>query len=118
MSNPANYAPGTYAYQRNVNAYGKAGADYVWQTAREGGDVGAALTGLAVQSTGSASFLGNFATQITTDPLAAPLESANNQIENVVKGLFKNPWVLLALALVIFHLLGGFNLIQRKLATA
>jgi hypothetical protein len=60
--------------------------------------------------------LGNLWEQLTTDPLAAPLESANNQIGKAVLNVLKNPWVLLALAGVVFYLVGGFDWIKRKVA--
>lgn len=41
--------------------------------------------------------------QLTTDPLAAPAASLNNQIEKAVGNVFKQPWVLLlAVAAIAF----------------
>lgn len=65
---------------------------------------------------GSESTLGNFADQITLDPLAAPLESANRQIANAVANVFKNPFVLLTVAALVFYLLGGFTWLKGILA--
>jgi hypothetical protein len=60
--------------------------------------------------------------QITTDPLAAPLESANNALGTIgasaIIGLFKNPWVLLTVAGVVFYLLGGFTWLRRQIGNA
>jgi len=49
------------------------------------------------------STLSNFWTQVTTDPLEAPLTGLNNQIGNAVGSVFKNPWVVLVLAAAAFY---------------
>lgn len=66
-------------------------------------------------ATPGASTLGNFWNQITTDPLSAPLDAANEQIGKAVWNVFKNPWVLAAVALGLFLWLGGANWIRKKL---
>jgi hypothetical protein len=43
-----------------------------------------------------------FTNQILTDPLAAPLESANKILGNTFFSFLKNPWVLVTVALVVF----------------
>lgn len=58
---------------------------------------------------------GNFWHQITTDPLGAPLDSANNQLKQVFLDLLKNPFVLVALALGLFFAFGGADFIRRKM---
>lgn len=57
-----------------------------------------------------------FFERVTTDPLAAPLESANNHIGNAVLGVLKNPWVLFAIVVFAFYQLGGFNWLRKQLA--
>lgn len=117
------YQPGGWRYNNIATNYGTSAADAAAKVAASGGeqsDVTVALNKYRSQyaDPGSESTLGNFWRQITTDPLAAPLESANNQIGNAVSAVFRNPWVLLALALLIFHLLGGFDMLKRKFARA
>lgn len=58
----------------------------------------------------------NFWDQMTNDPLAAPLDSANNQLGNAFANVLKNPWVLIALAVVLFLALGGADFLRRQLA--
>ena len=64
------------------------------------------------------STLGNFAHQILTDPLAAPLDGANKILGNSFLALLKNPWVLLTLAGLVFYLVGGFDWLKRKVSRA
>lgn len=97
------YAPGGDIYETISAQYGRAAADRVWK-AQESGRSGAVAEALAEirfgrpldESTGSI-----FLEQITTDPFAAPLGSLNTGLGTVlgsaIKGLFKNPWVLLVL---------------------
>jgi hypothetical protein len=112
MSNLANeYAPGSTKYANLAKTYGTAAADEAYQVARSGGErweITAALNKYRPQyaEPGSTSTFGNFWSQITTDPLAAPLESANNHIGNAILGVLKNPWVLLVLALLVWWKLG------------
>lgn len=60
-----------------------------------------------------------FWSQITNDPFAAPLESANNALGTIgisaILGVLKNPWVLLTVAGILFYLLGGFTWLRRHL---
>lgn len=118
------YAPGGWRYNNIANNYSVAAANDAAAIAADGGEqweVSEALSKYnknAQPVVGGTSAIGNFFTQITTDPLAAPLESANNQIGNAVMGVFRNPWVLIAVALLIFHLLGGFDYVKRRIARA
>ena len=66
-------------------------------------------------ATPGASTLGNFWTQITTDPLAAPLDTANAQLGKAVWNVFKNPWVLLSVAAAVFYAVGGFTWLRKNL---
>jgi hypothetical protein len=120
------YAPGGDLYEALAEKYGRAAADRVWQ-AQESGRSGAVAEVLAElrygkpleESTGSL-----FWQQITTDPLAAPLASANAGLGTVlgsaIKGLFKNPWVLLVLvvggAIYFWPIVGPFvkGLLKRR----
>jgi hypothetical protein len=87
--------------------YGRAAAELVWR-ASESGDSGAVADAIAEVHkwpVRSESTWGLFGRQIVTDPFAVPLESANRGIGVVlgsaIKGLFKNPWVLLVVVLVL-----------------
>lgn len=67
---------------------------------------------------GSDSTWSNFWDQIGTDPLGAPLEAADRQIARAVANVFKNPFVLIGVAALGFYLVGGFDWLKRKVATA
>ena len=116
------YAPGTTKFNNIAKAYGTAAANEAHRIASNGGDsadVTLALNKYRKQvDICSQSTLGNFWDQITTDPLGAPLQSANNTIGNTVKSFFKNPWVLLAIAVLVWGWLGfpGLNSIKKKFA--
>ena len=56
-----------------------------------------------------ASTLSQLVGQLTTDPLGAPLESANRAIGNTVFSFLKNPWVLLAVGALAAWKLGLFK---------
>jgi len=60
------------------------------------------------------STLSIFTNQILTDPLEAPLDSANSLLGNTLADLIKSPLVLIAGAVAIFFALGGLALIKRK----
>jgi len=57
----------------------------------------------------------DFLNQIETDPLAAPLEDANKVLNNSFLSFLKNPTVLLVIGVIIFFVLGGGDLIRRKM---
>ena len=101
------YAPGGDIYNEVAGQYGTDGANRVWQaheTGRAGAvaDVLADLKKIPVRDDSTGSI---FWRQITTDPLAAPLASANRGLGNIlgsaIKGLFANPWVLLVVVVVV-----------------
>lgn len=112
------YQPGGDIYAELFASYGQAGADQIAFAAQGGDatDVNAALVNVKFGQPLNDSTLGNFLQQISTDPLAAPIESANGVLKNTVASLFKNPLVPLALLAVAFFALGGANLIRRKLS--
>ena len=98
------YAPGGDLYDELARRYGQAGADSVYRASLTGRpmDITEAIAtlkaGYAKRDDSTASL---FYQQITTDPFAAPLASANKGIGTIVSsallGLLKNPWVLLVL---------------------
>lgn len=119
------YAPGGASYNNIATTYGIAAAETAYRvslTASQRSEITDALNQYRSQysnpNEGTDSYFGNLWTQLTTNPLQAPIESANNQIGNVVVDVLKNPWVLATIALLIFHALGGFDWLKRKLATS
>jgi hypothetical protein len=101
------YAPGGDIYEAIAAQHGRAAADRVWQ-AQESGRSGAVAEALAAIRFGaplSESTLGILAGQLVTDPLGAPLDSANRAIGNLtwntIKAFLRNPWVLLAVVVVL-----------------
>jgi hypothetical protein len=55
----------------------------------------------------------DFLSQIETNPLAAPLASANTLLGNTFLSFLKNPWVILTIAAVVFFgLFDGVDLIR------
>lgn len=117
------YAPGGEIYIKLAGQYGEPGAVKVYQAALTGDRMKLAnalnsLEGKPPIVASTASTAAIFFDQITTDPLAAPLESANNQIGKAVFNAFKNPWVLVVVVGVVFYMLGGFTWAKRKLGNA
>ncbi len=105
------YQPGGDLYAKLVSQYGQASADAIAQAAATGDRTALAnaienARGIAANS-GSTSTWSNFWSQITTDPLAAPLSGANNLIGNSFLSLLKNPWVIAVIVIVLFFALGG-----------
>jgi len=112
------YQPGGDIYQALLaQGIGAAGANAVAQAALTGDEtqVNAALTQAQFGNplnTSTASILTN---QLLTDPLAAPLSGLNNVLGNSFASLLKNPYVLLALAAVIFFFVfDGVSIIKRN----
>lgn len=119
------YLIGGSYYNSLLEQYGAANADYVASVAQSGDETAVrnALSAVRVayRNSGNAaqvdsalnandtSTLGNFWTQITTDPLAAPLDSLNNQLTKAVGNVFKNPMVLLLVIVAGIGLLGYFG---------
>ncbi len=103
MSNPR-YAPGGDLYTKASSQYGIGGADKLYQASLS--DDPAAMNNAFQNLRGYGAPLDEstasiFWDQVTSDPLAAPLESANNQINKAVGNVFKNPAVLIVLVLLI-----------------
>ena len=114
------YQSGGDIYSRLEQQYGTAGADKVAAADASGEPyaINQALTDLKYGAALNDSTISNFVDQVTTDPLAAPLDAANKQIGNAVTGIFKSPWVLAVLLGVVFYAVGGFDWVKRKVASA
>jgi|GEM_PF-4953855 hypothetical protein len=96
------YAPGGDIYQALAKDYGTAGAEKVYNAALSG-DRGAITDAIVSVKHGQPlndSTAEIFLQQIISDPLAAPIESLNNQVGNVFKNLLLNPFALVALGVV------------------
>jgi hypothetical protein len=61
---------------------------------------------------------GNFVDQLATDPLGAPIASAQGILANTLESLYRNPLVLIAVIAALFFAFGGADLIRKKIASA
>jgi len=117
----ARYQPGGDIYAKLEVTYTRKGALVVAQAAQSGDQfaVTDALERVKYGERLSESTARLFWGQITTDPFEAPLASANKAIGTIgssaIIGLFKNPWVLVAVAALVFYALGGFGWAWNKL---
>jgi hypothetical protein len=112
------YAPGGDIYGRIVSTYGPDAANRLYQAAQTGdenGEVNAELTRIKFGKPLNDSTASLFVEQVTTDPLAAPLASANSQIQNAALSFLRSPWVLLLIAAWLFFQFGGAQWAQKKL---
>lgn len=109
------YQSGGDIYNTIATRYGTAGADRVAAAAlsQDPVTINQAYTLVKYGPPASESTLGIFADQIFSDPLAAPLESANRQIGLAAWNFLKNPWVLAALAVGVWVWLGMPGLKKR-----
>jgi len=118
--NASSYQPGGTNYKVLAARYGIPAADKLSQLAREGDPVALNLylSDLARGATDAdydtRGTLEIFFDQVTGDPLAAPLEAANRQIGNAVWNVFKNPFVLLAVAGLIVWQFGLLNKFLKR----
>lgn len=123
IADPTKYAPGTQIYNRLVETYGVAGANYVYNAAltQRDGAVADALGQLNYGNLLESSTWKIFWTQIYNDPFGAPLEQIGTVTENTVKGLTSR-WGTVLLVLLIagglFLYFGGGKIIKRKFAKA
>lgn len=128
ITNLTRYAPGGDLFEQLTNDYGREVATRVYSAALlndDGRTFRALLSelnageqgrkGLGTTADLDASTASNFVSQIINDPLAAPLEAANRQLGKGVWNLFKNPFVLVTVAAVIFFALGGWGVLKRKM---
>ena len=106
------YQPGGDIYAGLVARYGQNTADAAARAALSGDEtqINAAITGTPLDT----STLTIFGNQIATDPLAAPFASANNLLGNTVFSFLKNPWVVVAVVVIVFGAMGGFGWLGRK----
>jgi hypothetical protein len=105
----ARYQRGGDIYGKLVAQYGTTGANRI-AAAAASGDRPTLTEALGTADRGPAydeSTLSIFTGQIVTDPLAAPLDGANDLLGNSFASLFRNKWVLLILILVAFFAFGG-----------
>jgi hypothetical protein len=109
VPNPNDYARGTANWQAVADAKGVDAANAQWQ---------AAIDAYRSQTPLDTSTWHIFGNQLATDPLAAPLESANKIASNSFLALLKSPAVLLVLGIAAFFFLGGADLIRRKMKGA
>lgn len=114
------YQPGGDIYARLETERGRTGALLVAQAALTG-DRTAITEALAQLNSGDPrdeSTARQFWSQVTNDPFDAPLESLNKGFGTVFKsaglGILRNPWVLLALAAVVFFAIGGHRWLFAK----
>ena len=105
------YAAGQPAYNAVQAQYGTAAADAQWQ---------AAITAEANGTPLNTSTWSIFGNQLATDPLAAPLASAETLANNTALSFLKNPTVLFVLVLAVgiplFVWLGGMTMLKGSLA--
>lgn len=133
-TNFSRYQSGGDFYRTLASQYGTPSADYVASEAAAGDDVRlqnalSAIRSAAIAGNGNPaainnkldsaddSVLGNFWEQITTDPLAAPLDSLNDQLGKVVKNVVGNPMVLILTVAVVVGVVmyfGGLASIKRR----
>jgi hypothetical protein len=120
-TNPERYARGGDIHLMIATNYGNDAAERASRAAfaNDGGASLRALLSDLKRGNTSGDFnttgtLGNFWTQLTTDPFAAPLESANRHLGNVISGLFRNPLVLLLIVGVVAWKLGLLEKLLRK----
>lgn len=112
-SNP--YYPGNAAWNGAEQRFGNAWAKRIYMASLidDGGvtlrntlnDAVQAERGRDFARPGSDSTLDNFIEQVTTDPLAAPLDSLNDQLGKAAWNVLRNPFVLVVVvAVVVFFL--------------
>jgi hypothetical protein len=111
------YQAGGDIYASLQTQYGTSAADAVAAAAQTGDEtqINAALVNAKYGqplNTSTASILAN---QLETDPLAAPLASANNVLGNTLLSFLKNPLVVIAVAGGLFFFFGGGELIRASL---
>jgi len=123
--NPAliqRYQSGGDIYADILSQHGQAAADACAAAALSGDEtqVNAALTLYTGTATPTVAVplatdttAGDLYTQLTTDPLAAPLADANAVLGNTFVSFLKNPYVLVTIALLVFFFLfDGLNILR------
>ena len=118
------YQPGGDIYAQLEAKYGRTGALLIAQAAQTGDRdaVNQALSRVKYGERLDDSTAQIFWRQVTTDPFDAPLASLNKGLGAVFKsaglGVLKNPWVLLAIAALVFLAVGGHRWLASKLNLA
>lgn len=124
MTSPDRYQPGGDIYNKISAGYGGTAANKVAAAAASGtpGAIAEAIGEVRNGPVLDQSTVSIFLDQIETDPFAAPLDSANKGLGNVItsaiKGLFKNPWVLLVVVVAgigVFYYYGGGKIVKKIL---
>ena len=94
------YQPGGDLFAAYAERYGHGHASNIAAAARTGDRyaVTDAISNAKYGAPADDSFWSNLGDQIVTDPLGAPLESANRVLGNTFFSFLKNPWVILAIA--------------------
>lgn len=106
MTSASQYARGSTNWNAIAQAQGVDAANAAWQAA-----INAERNGTPLDTSTWSIFLD----QITTDPFAAPLESANRLAGNSFLAFFKAPWVIAVVLIAGFFLLGGGPWLGKKL---
>ena len=116
------YQAGGDIYASILQQHGQAAADACAFAALSGDEtkINAALTLYTGTTTPNAAVplstdttAGNLYRQLTTNPLAAPLEGANTILGNTFFSFLKNPYVLVTVALVVFFFVfDGLNILR------
>jgi len=103
-------------YASLQSSYGTDTANNIANIAMDTGDetqINAAIVKAKYGAPLPTSTAGQLYTQLTTDPLAAPLASANNVLGNTFLSFIKNPWVLVTIAAaVFFFVFDGLNVLK------
>ena len=110
------YQQGGDIYASLVKQYGQPTADAAAQAALSGDEtqINAVLASGKYGAPLNTSTWDIFGNELETDPLAAPLASANTVVGNTFFSLLKNPWVIFAAGVIIFGAMGGFGWLGRK----
>lgn len=111
------YMPMGDIYATFETQYGTAAADAIATAAGTGDEtaVNAAITQVRFGNPLNTSTAAIFAQQLATDPLAAPLASANTVLSNTALSFLKNPMVLLVIVGGLFLWMGGLALLKGSL---
>lgn len=114
------YQPGGDIYNTIVSQYSQSTADAAAQAALSGDEtaINAVLRNSTYGADLNTSTLDIFTNQILTDPLAAPLASAESLLRASGLDFLKSPAVLITIGIAAFFALGGATLIERKLTSA
>lgn len=110
------YQSGGDIYQDLLSQYGQTAADAVAAAAQTGDrqNITDALVTAKYGANLDTSTFDIFAQQILTDPLAAPLASANNLLNNSLLDFLRSPTVLVVIGVAAFFALGGIKYLKIK----